>query len=92
MVRVEVVLRSANHDLHSSLYNRMACNPLYVLTKISGKLHDDSDCEQLPRFYGGLLDIPSHLSAMAEPELFTTYLSGRCRLKIASGRNSLQRS
>jgi len=48
IVGEEVVLTGANRDLHSGVYGGMAVNPIHVLSKILGALHDDSGAVALP--------------------------------------------
>lgn len=57
MVYVEVVLHGPSQDLHSGLYGGAVPNPLNVLTRILGDLHDDQGRIQIPGFYDDLEDL-----------------------------------
>lgn len=57
MLYVELTLHGPSQDLHSGLYGGAVSNPLNVLTKILGDLHDDQDRIQIPGFYDDLEDL-----------------------------------
>ncbi len=54
MLYVELTLHGPSQDLHSGLYGGAVPNPLNVLTKILGDLHDDEGRIQIPGFYDDL--------------------------------------
>ena len=58
----EVVLTGANRDLHSGLYGGLAVNPIHVLSRILGELHDDTGAVALPNFYDGVEELPQEIA------------------------------
>src|SRR6516164_4649922 len=61
IVGEEVVLTGANRDLHSGIYGGLAVNPIHVLSRILGALHDDSGAVALPGFYDGVEEVPQEI-------------------------------
>jgi len=57
----ELTITGPRIDLHSGMYGGMAMNPIRVLTRILGKLHDDSGRVQVPGFYDDVEDLPETL-------------------------------
>jgi len=51
MTYVELTVTCAKRDLHSGLFGGSALNPINVLTRILGDLHDANGRIQLPGFY-----------------------------------------
>ncbi len=60
---VQVTLRAAERDLHSGIFGGSALNPINLLTRILGELHDETGRIHLPGFYDGVPDLPPALTA-----------------------------
>ncbi len=59
---VELTIKGPSRDLHSGLFGGIALNPINVLTKILGDLHDDQGKIQIPGFYDGIAPLPPALA------------------------------
>ncbi len=54
LLYLEITLHGPNQDLHSGIYGGAVPNPLNVLTRMLGDLHDDLGRVQIPGFYDDL--------------------------------------
>ena len=59
----EITLHGPDKDLHSGMYGGAAINPIRVLTKILGNLHDDQGRVTVPHFYDGVQELPDAIRA-----------------------------
>ena len=57
LLYTEIALRGPTHDLHSGLYGGAVPNPLNILTRILGQLHDEQGRVQLPGFYDDVVEL-----------------------------------
>jgi acetylornithine deacetylase/succinyl-diaminopimelate desuccinylase-like protein len=58
LVYDEVKIKAANRDLHSGVFGGGAQNPIRVLTRILGGLHDENGHITISGFYDGVKDLP----------------------------------
>ncbi len=63
LVFEEVVVKAATRDLHSGLFGGAAANPIRVLSRALGKLHDDDGRVTLAGFYDGVAELPADIAA-----------------------------
>ena len=54
LLYTQIDLRAASRDLHSGMYGGSARNPLNLMARILGELHDAEGRIQLPGFYDGV--------------------------------------
>ncbi|WP_444462465.1 M20/M25/M40 family metallo-hydrolase [Rhodobacter capsulatus] len=58
LAKIEFTLKAADKDLHSGSFGGAAINPIRVLTRILGKLHDDQGRVTVPGFYDDVAELP----------------------------------
>ena len=56
MCYMQLDIKAAGRDLHSGMYGGSALNPLNLITRILGELHDAKGRIQLPGFYDGVAE------------------------------------
>ena len=92
---MQVVIRAANRDLHSGIFGGSALNPINLLTRILGELHDADGRVQLPGFYDGVREVPQSLQGdWAALDFDEAKFLGSIGLSVPSGergRSGLER-
>ncbi|ETD91052.1 M20/M25/M40 family metallo-hydrolase [Rhodobacter capsulatus] len=63
LAKIEFTLKAADKDLHSGSFGGAAINPIRVLTRILGQLHDDQGRITVPGFYDDVADLPEEVRA-----------------------------
>jgi acetylornithine deacetylase/succinyl-diaminopimelate desuccinylase-like protein len=62
----EIVLTGPDKDLHSGHYGGLARNPITVLARVLGNLHDNQGRIQVPHFYDGVPELSPEMRAQWE--------------------------
>lgn len=63
LAKTEFTLHGASKDLHSGMYGGAAINPIRVLTRLLGGLHDDQGRVAVPGFYDDVDELPEAVRA-----------------------------
>lgn len=61
LVGEEVTVKAANRDLHSGEFGGAAANPIRILARILGEVHDETGRVTIPGFYDGVEETPSQI-------------------------------
>ena len=89
LVYEEVRVTCADRDLHSGLFGGAAQNPLRVLSKILGALHDKDGRITIPGFYDGVKELPKDIKAeLKRLKLTPKDFLGPVGLKAPAGENN----
>jgi len=62
LAQEEVIVHGPSHDLHSGMFGGPVVNPIHVLSKIVGDLHDETGKVALPGFYDGVPELPEDVA------------------------------
>jgi len=62
----ELEISAAAADLHSGMFGGAAQNPIRVLTRILGGLHDENGRVAVPGFYDGVTELPEEIASQWE--------------------------
>ena len=61
LVLEEVIVKAANHDLHSGLFGGPAMNPIRVLARVLADIHDKDNRIAISGFYDGVSDLDAEI-------------------------------
>jgi acetylornithine deacetylase/succinyl-diaminopimelate desuccinylase-like protein len=61
LVGEEITIKAANRDLHSGEFGGAAANPIRILAKVLGSIHDENGRVTIPGFYDGVEETPSQI-------------------------------
>ncbi len=93
LLYVELKLTGPGRDLHSGIYGGAVPNPLNLMGRVLGQLHDDALRVQLPGFYDQVLELEETRQWAALPFDETDFLgSAGVRTPVGeAGRTTLER-
>ena len=88
MVSQEITIKGPNKDLHSGMYGGPSINPIRVLTKALGAMHDENGRVTLEGFYNGVTELPEQIIQQWNDLSFdeNSFLS-EVGLKVPAGEN-----
>lgn len=66
MLYTQVDVHGPSRDLHSGMYGGSAANPLTVLSRLLGALHDPDGRVRVPGFYDGVEPVPERIASQWE--------------------------
>jgi acetylornithine deacetylase/succinyl-diaminopimelate desuccinylase-like protein len=86
LVYDEVKIKGADRDLHSGLFGGAAQNPIRVLAKILGAIHDDNGRVTIPGFYSDVRELPPEVATQwAALDLTPDSFLGPVGLSVPAG-------
>jgi acetylornithine deacetylase/succinyl-diaminopimelate desuccinylase-like protein len=86
LVYDEVKIKAADRDLHSGLFGGAAQNPIHVLTKILGAIHDEQGRITIPGFYDDVQELPPEVKRQWQALDFTPErFLGQVGLSVPAG-------
>ena len=89
LVGEEVIVTAASRDLHSGMYGSAAANPIHLLARILGELHDEDGVVALPGFYDGVPEVPAEILEMWKGLGFSeSQFLGEVGLSVPAGEKS----
>jgi acetylornithine deacetylase/succinyl-diaminopimelate desuccinylase-like protein len=93
LVYVELTLSGPSRDLHSGMYGGAVPNPLNVLTRVLGQLHDSEGRARIPGFYDQVLELEEAQAWAALPFDEAEFLAGAgiTTPQGEAGRSTLER-
>ncbi|PIB24661.1 hypothetical protein BFP76_05620 [Amylibacter kogurei] len=62
LVGEQITIKGPSKDLHSGMYGGPSINPIRVLTRALGALHDDTGRVTLDGFYDGVPELPAQIA------------------------------
>jgi len=76
LIYVELTLYGPSRDLHSGMYGGAVPNPLNILTRVLGQLHDATGRVQIPGFYDDVRELEEARAWAELPFDETDFLAG----------------